>query len=102
MIVLIIIITLLLGYSIYKTLKYSKLNTKCQDLVLELQETNMSLILEHTNSKRLLLMYEESVVKLTELNEKLLKSNTPIIIEPVITSDDAVEVVKPKRGRVKK
>jgi len=106
MIIAIIIAVLIFGYSIYQTRQYNKLEDKYDLLKLEhedLKKLNKEISDLHykeiSRSENRLKLYELSQKTVNELTYNLSLFKTPIVIEPVITVDDATEVIKPKRGR---
>jgi len=124
MIIAIIIALIIFSYSIYQTKQYNKLEDKYNTLQLELESSKFELeslelkYLTDVSEVRLKqstlntlqynydtlqgsfrILHKQYEEKLDELNKQLEESKTPVVIEPVITVDDATEVVKSKRER---
>ena len=101
MIIAIIIAVLIFGYSIYQTKQYNKLDDKYKSLQLEYEdlETTWLINVNALKIEKGVLTVERD--SLQQMYSELLESKTPVTIEPIITVDDASEVLKPKRGRKK-
>jgi len=101
MIIAIIIAVLIFGYSIYQTRQYNKLEDKYKSLQLEYEDLETTWLI-NVNALKI----EKGIItverdSLQQMYSELLESKTPVVIEPIITVDDATEVIKPKRGRKK-